>query len=319
MRIIMKKIFLISLAVATTLFVGCNKEVSAPVENGKTVTISASFDASKVSSTAAGKFKWSKNDQIGVWTGAELTPFTLDAGCEGFGYGTFTGTIPAGGAVNEASIACYPYAGVTIEGTTVNLPSIDRYAYPTSAYFLGSGAPAKNEDGTISGFTFNHLTAYARVTLKNVGTSMKALFYEAYCPNRSCDYPGFILTGGTCDAATGEFAPDACDWAFIVLPEHSKVLESVTLILPLVPANFGTNAKFRLCGCKDASFGNEMEGCNRYALLDFTNLAAGDYYVLPEIVFPNESSADDSGTGVNDGIEDPVVKEQDDNFWSVGQ
>lgn len=321
MRIIMKKIFLISLAVAATLFVGCNKETAAPVKNGQTVTISASVDASKVASSAKGKFTWSKGDQLGVWTGAELTPFTLDAGCEGYGYGTFTGTIPAGGAINENSIACFPYDGVTIEGATATLPSLNSgwgCNYPTSAYFLVSSAPSKNENGVVSGFKFNHITAYARITLKNIGASCKALYYESYCPNKDCSYSGFILDGGTYNVVSGEFAPAANDWAFIVLPEHTKVIESLTIVLPLVPANFGTNAKFRLCGCTAASFGNEMEGCNRVAFLDFTNLAAGDYYILPDITFPNESAADDSGSGVNDGIEDSVVKDQGDGFWTVG-
>lgn len=310
-----------SLAVAATMFVGCNVEVAAPVEAGKTVTISASVDATKVSSSAKGKFTWTKNDQIGVWTGSELTPFTLDAGCEGYGYGTFTGVIPAGGAITESSIACYPYEGVVIDGETAYLPALNAgwgCAYPTSAYFLVSSAASKNENGTISGFKFNHITAYARVTLKNIGASAKAIYYEAYCPNKSCDYPGFILDGGSYNVATGEFAPNANDWAFITLPDHDKVIESLTLVLPLIPANFGTNAKFRLCACTNNGFGAEMEGCNRVAYLDFSNLSAGDYFILPDIVFPNETSADDSGSGVNDGIEEAVVNEQGDDFWSVG-
>jgi len=320
----MKKIFVFSLGLAGLLFASCNKEIvpATPADGAQVVTISASTADvdTKLSSSTKGKFTWTTGDVIGVWTGSELTPFTLDKSYNGLGYGKFTGTIPAGGAITADSYAVYPYEGMTATATEVQLPSLNAgwgCNYPTRSYFLFSNKANLNDDGTVSGFSFSHQTAYFRVTLKNIAVSAKAIFYENYCPNKSVSYPGYMLAGGKITTATGELTPEANDWAFIPLPEHTAVIESLTLILPIIPGAFGDSAKFRLCACTAATFGNEMEGCNFQGFLTL-NPSAGDYYVFPDITFPNEKSADDTGSGVNDGIEDSVVNEQDANFWKVG-
>ncbi len=322
----MKQIFIYSIAVAGLILAGCNKEATLPAvpEQGRTVTVSASTEdlTTRVSGSSKGKFTWQKGDVIGVWTGSELTPFTLDNSYNGLGYGKFTGTLPEGGAINENSFAVYPYDGVTVEGTTVKFPEYGSWSgYKTKSIFLYSKtAPTVGEDG-IASFKFQHLTGYFRVTLKNIAVSAKALFLECYCPNAATSANKYFYMGGSADmsAETPDYGGFGTgDWFFLELPEHTSVIESLVLTLPVVPGNYGTNAKFRICATKAASFGNEMDGCNFDGFLEL-NINAGDYFVFPDIVFPNEKSADDTGSGVNDGIEDAVVNEQGgDGFWRVG-
>jgi len=320
----MKKIFVLSLAIAGLVLASCNKEITTPAtptDKGRVVTVTATTDdiVTKLSSSSKGKFTWTKGDQIGIWTGSELTAFTLDPASDGYGYGKFSGTLPDGGAITATSYAVYPYDAYTATAASIELKGLNAgwgRNYPTKSYYLYSTAPTTVNDGSVAGFKFAHATAYFRVTLKNIAVSAKAIYYESYSPDRTSSCITYMLNGGSCNLATGAFTYEAADWAFIPLPEHTSVIESYTLIIPVIPEAFG-RSKFRICATKEAGFGNEMDGCNFVGWLD-VNPKAGDYYVFPDITFPNEKSANDAGSGVNDGIEDAVVNEQDDSFWKVG-
>lgn len=310
----MKKIFVFAIALAGLLFAGCNKD-NTPVQEGKVVKISATVDQTKVSASKAGKFSWQKNDKIGVWTGSEITPFTLESSSDGYTYGTFSGTVPAGGAIAEGSFACYPYDGCSIEGTTFKFPEYSNWAYPYNHCMFYSDPASKVEDGKISGFKFHHVTGYIRVVLRNIGVSMKALFLESYCPDTGKHI--YICTSASVDMTNGNVTYGGADYFFVPLPEHTSVMDLVVLV-PVIPGEAHGRAKFRICGVTDIGFGNEMPGCDFIGWIpDFTP-AAGDFYVLPEIVFPNEKNADDKGSGVNEGIEDAVVNNQANDFWNVG-
>lgn len=316
----MKKIFLFSLAIASLMLSSCNKEISTPSIEGQEVRVSASMGESKVYGSAKGRFYWQNNDKIGVWTGNEFTQFNIGAGWGDMTYAEFQGTIPAGGAISDNSIAFYPYNDeITFEGTKAVIPGYGGWAcnYPTNQTYLYATAAPTEQDGVLKAFKFQHVTAYFRVTLKNIAVGCKALYLESWCPNAVGNNGQYMLNGGTIDVATGELTPNTCDWAFMPLPEHTSVISSLTIYIPVIPGTYGDSAKFRICGCKDASFGNEMPGCNCQAFITL-NAQAGDFYVFPDITFPNEKSANDEGSGVNDGIEDPVVNEQDDNFWKIG-
>lgn len=323
----MKKIFIFSIAAAGLLFASCNKETATVVsdDSARIVSVSVTTEdiATKVSSSLKGKFTWTTGDVIGIWTGAELTPFTLDKSYNGLGYGKFTGTLPEGGAITADSYAVYPYTGSTVDGTTVYFPSYGSWeGYQTKSIFLYSKAAPSLEDGSVASFKFQHATAYFRVTLKNIAVSAKALFLECWCPNApdSENNKYFYMSGGVdMSAENPVFSKTGSgDWLFLTLPEHSTVIESLTLILPVIPGQYGDGAKLRICATTAASFGCEIEGCNFDGFLTL-NPAAGDYYIFPDITFPNEKNADDSGSGVNDGIEDAVVNEQDEiGFWTVG-
>lgn len=309
----MKKIFVFSLAIASLILAGCNKETATP-ENGRDVRISASVPATKVYGAASGRFYWEKNDKLGVWTGSEVTPFTIGAGWDGMTYAEFEGTIPAGGSIGgDNSFVFYPYSdAVSFDGSTVTLPAGGGWGlnYLNKQIYLYSNETPEQNDNKITSFKFNHITAYFRVTIKNIAVSCKALYLET-------PYSNYMLNGGTFNTLTGVLSPEKCDWAFVKLPEHTSVLDSYLLEIPVIPGAYGDGVRFRICGCKDAAFGNEMEGCNFNAAITL-NAKAGDFYVFPDITFPNEKSANDAGSGVNDGIEDPVVNVQDDGFWKVG-
>lgn len=317
----MKKIFVFSLAIAGLMLASCNKETAAPSAEGQVVRVSAGTVDSKVYGSAKGRFYWDRNDKIGVWTGSEVTPFTIGAGWNDMTYAEFEGTIPAGGAITDASCAFYPCTdAISFDGTVATLPECGGWAlnYPQKQIYLYATAAPTEADGILKSFKFQHVTAYFRVTLKNIAVSAKALYLESWCPNHADSNNGqYMLNGGTLDIATGELTPNTCDWAFMPLPEHSSVIASLTIYIPVIPGVYGDRAKFRICACREAGFGNEMEGCNFNAFITL-NAEAGDYYIFPDITFPNEKSANDAGSGVNDGIEDPVVNEQGDGFWRVG-
>lgn len=312
----------ISLVAAGALLFSCNKsENVTPMTGNGMVTVSASMSETKAYGSDKGRFYWEKGDKIGIWTGSGLTEFTLDTPYANMTYGKFKGTVPEGSSISENSFAVYPYDGVSIDGTAVTLPSYGSLGdYPVrSAYLYSTKAPElEAEDGVAAKFAFNHLTAYFRVTLKNIQASAKGVFLECYCPNATGNNKYFLM-GGSVDLSSGvpELTPNTADWMFVKFPEHSGVIESLTLQLPIVPGTYGANAKFRIVAVKDINFGNEMDGTNFVGYLEL-NPSAGDFYVLPDITFPNEKSADDTGSGVNDGIEDSVVNDQADDFWKVG-
>jgi len=313
----MKKIFVFSLAIAGIVLAGCNKEATAPV-NGNVVRIAASSaeTVTKAYGSAQGRFYWEKNDKLGVWTGSELTEFTIGTGWDGMTYAEFEGTLPSGGAINADSFAIYPYDNVSVEGTTVTLPG---YAYWTgdypvrSAYLYSNTAPTL-KDEKLARFHFEHMTAYFRLTFKNVPVSAKNAFVECWCPNATGNNKYFLM-GGTFDLSTKALTPEVSDWFILKLPDHDAVIETLTVILPIVPGTYGDGAKFRFQMRNGSD--SEMDGFNFYGFLTL-NPNAGDFYVFPAITCPNEKSADDTGTGVNDGIEDPVVNEQVDSFWKIG-
>ena len=315
----MKKIFVAILAAAALLLAGCAKtENSAPAVS-RTVRVSVGVDAtiSKVVSSTTGRFTWKAGDEIGIWTGNGITKFTLDPEWDNFGYGEFVGELPEGGAINENSYAIYPYAeGAEATATSYTFPAASKWEIPAANYMLyGNGAQEK--DGKYT-FTFHHTTAYFRVKVTNIRQAATHLFIESAGP---C----FAL-GATLDfsAATPAITYAMDENLIYALPEHSGATDA-TLIIPIAVDTFAQQwgkggLKLRIVTTDvggwwgtpfDDAAGFLGEG------VGFTT-AAGEYYIFPEIKCANAKNADDSGTGVNDGIEDSNVIIQDPNdFWTV--
>jgi hypothetical protein len=315
----MKKIFVAILAAAALLLAGCAKtENSAPAVS-RTVRVSVGVDAtiSKVVSSTTGRFTWKAGDEIGIWTGNGITKFTLDPEWDNFGYGEFVGELPEGGVINENSYAIYPYAeGAEATATSYTFPAASKWEIPAVNYMLyGNGAQEK--DGKYT-FTFHHTTAYFRVKVTNIRQAATHLFIESAGP---C----FAL-GATLDfsAATPAITYAKDENLIYALPEHSGVTDA-TLIIPIAVDTFAQQwgkggLKLRIVTTDvggwwgtpfDDAAGFLGEG------VGFTT-AAGEYYIFPEIKCANAKNADDSGTGVNDGIEDSNVIIQDPNdFWTV--
>ena len=315
----MKKIFVAILAAAALLLAGCAKtENSAPAVS-RTVRVSVGVDAtiSKVVSSTTGRFTWKAGDEIGIWTGNGITKFTLDPEWDNFGYGEFVGELPEGGVINENSYAIYPYAeGAEATATSYTFPAASKWEIPAAKYMLyGNGAQEK--DGKYT-FTFHHTTAYFRVKVTNIRQAATHLFIESAGP---C----FAL-GATLDfsAATPAITYAMDENLIYALPEHSGATDA-TLIIPIAVDTFAQQwgkggLKLRIVTTDvggwwgtpfDDAAGFLGEG------VGFTT-AAGEYYIFPEIKCENAKNADDSGTGVNDGIEDSNVIIQDPNdFWTV--
>lgn len=315
----MKKIFVAILAAAALLLAGCAKtENSAPAVS-RTVRVSVGVDAtiSKVVSSTTGRFTWKAGDEIGIWTGNGITKFTLDPEWDNFGYGEFVGELPEGGVINENSYAIYPYAeGAEATATSYTFPAASKWEIPAANYMLyGNGAQEK--DGKYT-FTFHHTTAYFRVKVTNIRQAATHLFIESAGP---C----FAL-GATLDfsAATPAITYAEDENLIYALPEHSGATDA-TLIIPIAVDTFAQQwgkggLKLRIVTTDvggwwgtpfDDAAGFLGEG------VGFTT-AAGEYYIFPEIKCANAKNADDSGTGVNDGIEDSNVIIQDPNdFWTV--
>ena len=315
----MKKIFVAILAAAALLLAGCAKtENSAPAVS-RTVRVSVGVDAtiSKVASSITGRFTWKAGDEIGIWTGNGITKFTLDPEWDNFGYGEFVGELPEGGVINENSYAIYPYAeGAEATATSYTFPAASKWEIPAANYMLyGNGAQEK--DGKYT-FTFHHTTAYFRVKVTNIRQAATHLFIESAGP---C----FAL-GATLDfsAATPAITYAMDENLIYALPEHSGATDA-TLIIPIAVDTFAQQwgkggLKLRIVTTDVGGWwGTPFDDAAGFLGEDvgFTT-AAGEYYIFPEIKCANAKNADDSGTGVNDGIEDSNVIIQDPNdFWTV--
>ena len=315
----MKKVFVAIFAAAALLLAGCAKdENSAPVV-GRTVRVSVGVDETltKVTSNTSGRFTWKAGDEIGIWTGNGITKFTLDPEWDNFGYGEFVGELPEGGVINENSYAVYPYVeGAEATATSYTFPAVSKWELPAANYMLyGNGAVEK--DGKYT-FTFHHATAYFRVKVSNIRQAATNLFIESAGP---C----FAL-GATVDfsAAAPAITYEMDENLIYTIPEHVGVTD-VTLVIPIAVDTF--TQKWGKGGLKLRIVTTDVAGWWGTAFDDaagflgegvgFTT-AAGEYYIFPEIKCANAKDADDSGTGINDGIEESNVVVQDGGFWTVG-
>lgn len=317
----MKNILISSLALAALLMAGCAK--NNPVEDpsdARQVRISASAAdfTSKVSSSTKGRFTWTKGDAIGVWTGSGITRFELDPAWEGFGYGEFVGEIPAGGAIDANSYAVYPYdENGTATATTFEWSEIDKFEMPVSRYMLyAKGATEKEGKYT---FSFSHTTAYFRVLLQNVPAETGGLYFE------TAD-GGCFAKSAAVDFSTGEITYPSIDESTIYkVPEHKGAIESLTVIIPIKAGTYAQKwgnggLKFRIALYTEPNWWSTLlaDHAGYFGAGEGYTVNIGEYYVFEPITYPNPKAPDDSGTGINDGIEESAVNEQDpDGFWNI--
>lgn len=317
----MKKIFVATLAVAALLLAGCAKnEQNAP--QGRIVRVSAGADEliSKVSSSTSGRFTWRSGDAIGIWTGSGITKFTLVDEWDGFGYGEFVGELPEGGAITADSYAVYPYdENGTATATSFQWSAAEQFNIPASRYMLYAKGEIAETDGKVANFTFHHTTAYFRTTVKNIRPACNGLYIEsagpAFAMSAAVDFSGEtpVVT-----------YPNKGENIVYALPEHNKAIDA-TVIVPIMAGDYAQywgkgGLKYRIACYSEpnwtstkfddyAGFFGEGTG--------FT-VSIGEYYVLPDIKCANAKNADDSGTGINDGIEDSNVNVQNpDGFWEI--
>lgn len=294
----MKKYILSALAIASALFAGCNKNEVAPsnFEGSRTVKVTAALEATKVGVTNDYKYQWEAGDVIGVWTGAEFTPFTVDASSVGTGVGVFTGTLPDGGVINDASVAVYPYnapdaeaehLGDTLEGSVYTSNYNDNNWDYKPCVPLYAKATASVNGSSVADFKFGILSAAAKLTIKNIPAEAKLIFLEA---------PQRILLGTGSADLSAEYPKLAAnmsnfDYAFIVLPEHSEAIAEYTAIIPIVTGEYADPVfRFTLFNCDMDNFdwGGEMDKAtyNHKGNLNTGGyINRGDLFVLPTVTF----------------------------------
>ena len=238
----MKNRVILCLVAAGMAAVGCNQKEMSPVfpEGGRTVTVRAVSDQltveSKVLADGSGAFTWEAGDAIGVWTGSELTKFELTDDSAGKTEGTFKGTLPAGGAVDENSYAVYPYDYVTVEGTSLKLgvkSSLEARQAPTRLVPMF----AKAGTGQSTGFAFKHLGAVAKFTIKKIPDEIASIYLEASSGNLL-----WAKDGSTADLTASEpQISGGAEGYSIAVPSGSR--ENVDIYVPVVPGTYADDLK----------------------------------------------------------------------------
>lgn len=268
------------LAAASILAVSCEKNETVPAAGSRTVTVSAALgDMTKVGTgSAVGKFAWEQGDVIGIFTGAGFTPFSLDAASVGQVAGTFTGTLPEGGAIGENSIAVYPYteslaidgATLTVDGLMGNVPLLAKAAGVTT-----SGST------TVASYKFGLTTALVRLVINNIPAEANFVFIEST--------KKIFATDGTIDisAEYPKLTASGADWQFIALPEHSAAISRFELYVPIIPGEWG-DPTFRFTLFTADNWNSEMAKDpynHRSNIVTGGYINRGDLFNLPEVTF----------------------------------
>ena len=294
----MKKILLSLLfAGAVIAFAGCDKQEQVQATTGtRTVTVSAVLEQASTKVTTGsevGKFKWEAGDKIGVWVGDSFVPFTLDESAAGTVAGKFTGEVPAG---KEIDFAVYPYSENDTydpEGKTYTSNFNESWwEFKPAVHLYAPKANAANE------YKFQHLCAYALVTIKNVRADCKYVYLES--PSGS-----MFLTGGqTADlsAEYPKFTTGAEEQGFVPLPDdHSKIV----IYAPIMPGEWPDGKFFKVKFFQTNEFPYEY-GKGELASEPVINhigklttggvINRGEIVVLPEIVFEGGTASGISAT-----------------------
>jgi len=292
----MKKVIfsVLTLAVAA-MIAGCAKQQSVEsVPATRTVTVTAALEnaVTKVTTgSEVGKFAWEKGDVIGVWVGDAFVPFTLDDSAAGTVAGKFTGEVPEG---KEIDFAVYPYAeGDTFaDGVYTSTYSADWWDYKNAVHLY---APKANSAGE---YKFQHLCAYALITIKNVRADCKYAYLES--PGGSM----FLQGGQTADltAEYPKFKDGAAEQVFVELPEdHSKIV----LYIPILPGEWQDGKAFKVKFFRDKDWGQEygkgeLEGepvINHVGKIITGGIVnRGEIIVFPDIVFEGGAASGISAT-----------------------
>ena len=288
----MKKSMILCLVAAGMAAIGCNQNESIPVvpEGGRIVTVRAVSapltDGTKVLADDAGKFTWEKGDAIGVWTGSALTKFTLDDDCDGQAEGTFTGTLPEGGVIDENSYAVYPYDYVTVEGTTAKLN--------VNSGFWARQAPArlvpmyaKAGTGHTDGFVFKHLGAVARFSIENLPEEIIAIYLEIY--------PGTPRQFWAKNGTTADLTADDPQWTgtgdegyAFAIPEGEASHEKLDVYVPVIPGEYSDQMTLKVKLFKDSG-ASEVNEYTKIGGLGSksTTYTRGQLLSMPTIQYPS--------------------------------
>ena len=166
-----------------------NENLNEIIQDGFTEFIADVEGQSRSIMTDAGKFSWTKGDQLSIWNGRTFTTFTCTNG------NTFTGD-----PITPLEYAIYPagYHQKSGNSVTVNLPSSygdinTDYVENTNAIMLASVQPGNNN------LTFKHLGGLMRFKIKNVPAGANKFVFSASDKSITGDFTveGNIIKAGT--------------------------------------------------------------------------------------------------------------------------
>ena len=293
----MKKLFILSLAWVGMTLASCNKhDIASPVADlgGQSVKVTAGADAlTKVGAEDNGVFFWEKGDAIGVWTGSELTKFTLEDSSAGQNMGVFTGVLPAGGAINESSFAVYPFDYITVSGTTATISKGPQFKGPARLVPMYAKAGTAVIDGSaITNFAFKHLAAIAKFTLLNIPEEVKWIYVECYGTAPRNLFPGWT---GTADLSAEEPVLTSnktetgySDGWYIGLGTRSGVIDRLDCYLPIVPDTYSNYVEFKIKPQGNDGWGKDLQPQKIGKFRDLNNgVKRGEMLVLPPINYGN--------------------------------
>lgn len=303
----MKKYLIISLAAAGVLAAGCAKNnpdktlPASPAEGGRIVTISAGADKfylgadksspgpdSRVLSDNDGNFTWEADDVIGVWTGSQITPFTLKSG-DGTAKAVFSATLTGSETVDENSYAVYPYGSVTVDGTTITL-STGRTYWSAPRRLVPMFAKAGT--GHTTGFEFKMLSAAVKFTLRNRPSNWKWIYFENYGTAPFSIFPAETATAQTTDAEPTLSGTNKSDWP-VVLPDLTGYPDVVDFYLPLLPGDsYSSNVLFKFKPQKTLNSWSDVDNSLRRTgkFSDITTLQRGRLLVVPDLIYGVQGS-----------------------------
>lgn len=296
----MKKYLIIFLAAAGMLAAGCAKNnpeqkvPEIPAEEGRVVTVGVSADkfdlgpGSRVLSDNDGNFTWEADDVIGVWTGSQITPFTLKSG-EGTAKAVFSATLTGSETVDENSYAVYPYGSVTVDGTTITL-STGRTYWSAPRRLVPMFAKAGT--GHTTGFEFKMLSAVVKFTLRNRPSDWKWIYFENYGTAPFSIFPAETATAQTTDAFPTISGTNKGDWP-VVLPDLGGYPDVVDFYLPLLPGDsYSSNVLFKFKPQKTlnawSDVDNSLMRTGRFT--DISTLSRGQLLVVPDLVYGVQAS-----------------------------
>lgn len=186
-RMIMKKLFIISIPVILAVF-SCGKEAQTVspeggVQQKHIVSITASLSETTKATLSIegnkGKCTWAADDAIAVWTGSKFVTFDIDPATVGSASATFTaeladGQTPSDYAIYPASIA----SGMNANGyPNVILPTSSAWVSDVDVKpYMISEIPA-TWDGTLE---FKHMGGMLRFTISNMPADARSISVTAY-------------------------------------------------------------------------------------------------------------------------------------------
>lgn len=275
----MKKISIILAALATAFAVSCNKEaadIDTPdpsVPAGmKEVTISASIDdtATKTSYDAAGKFSWTKGDQISVLcSDGQFYTFTASSSAAST---SFIGSIPV-----EESLSTYAFYPANenhrYESWTpyFHLPEYkDLTDHPSAEIPMG----AKGTDGN---YAFTHVTGALYFTFTNIPDDVVAV--EISVTNSGLKFSGEFSAFGSGTGLSWNYSSPSTDSEKTITRKVSVTENTAHMFLPY-RGTLWNGYTYTL-----SIVGYDKNGASK-VLLDEKNMSGNDKVMEAATVYP---------------------------------